>query len=141
MKRIRTLLTDRRGDGYLSTLIKLSVILSLTACFIAIAPIFSTKQTVDYMAQSLTRTIELTGEQGPIYQQELERLKAQTRLTPTISITGNFSGTRIQLREPFTLTITVTQRIKIIDPLFAPALTLDVPVRKTITGRGEVFWK
>jgi hypothetical protein len=141
MGRIHRLLSDRRGDGYLGTLIKLSVILSLTACFIAIAPIFSVKQSVDYMAHTLTRTIELTGEQGAVYQQELERLKAQTRLTPNISISGNFSGTRIQLREPFILTITVTQRIKIIDPLFAPALTLDVPVSKTITGRGEIYWK
>ncbi len=111
---MKTLLTDRRGDGYLSTLIKLSVILSLTACFIAVIPIFSVKQSVDYMAQSLTRTIELTGERGPVYEQELERLKAQTRLDPAITITGIFTGTRIQLREPFTLTLTVTQRIKLV---------------------------
>ena len=140
--RLRLLLRDERGDAYVDLLIKLAVIMSLILCFMAVVPLFTVKMKVDYMARSLTRTIELSGQRGSDYSAELSRLKSETTLSPTVNISGSFSGDgKVQLRNPFSVTVTEQNTVKLVTPVFGPPITITVPISSTVSGRGEVYWK
>lgn len=139
---ILRLLRDKRGDAYVDLLIKLAVIMSLILCFMAVAPLFTVKLKVDYMARSLTRTIELSGQRGSEYGLELSRLESETMLSPGVNISGPFSGDgKLQLRDAFSITVTIPYSVKLATPIFGPPITLTVPISSTVSGRGEVYWK
>lgn len=141
LKKYKGILRDKRGEGYVDLAIKIAIILALTIGFVFLAPIFTTKMTVDYITSSLVKTIELTGEQGAAYHAEVNRLRTETGLNPAITVTGNFSGIKINLREQFSVTVTETLEIPIIQPNLGSGLVIAVPVSKTLSGRGEVYWK
>ena len=142
LPRLLCILRSRRGEGYVDLLITLAIVMSLILCFVAIAPIITTKLQVDQIASQLTRVIELTGEIGNEYDEELSRIKTSTGIDPTISINATtLDGHKIQLRERFTLSVTVIKQIKLTDPTFGDGLTVDVPINKTLTGMSEVYWK
>ena len=142
LSRLSVLKRDRRGDMYVELLVSLLVILSLIWGFVKFMPLYPIKQNVDYMANQLVRTIELTGEVGAEYYAELSRLKAATRLEPSISISTTYiADTKIQLRERLSVTVSVVEKIEIFSPAFTDPVTIDVPVSKTVTGMSEVYWK
>lgn len=142
MRRLKELLRDKRGEMYIDMLLSTAVIMSLIACLVAIAPIFTRKMTVDYMASTITKTIESTGQMGAEYYTEVARLEAETGIKADIDVNGTFDGNgRIQLREPFTVNVRYVMPIKLIQPAFANALTIPVTIQKSMKGYGEVFWK
>ena len=142
LMRLSLLKRDRRGDMYIELAVSLMVILSLVWGFIKFMPLYPIKQNVDYMANQLVRTIELTGEVGTEYYAELSRLKATTRLEPSINISATYiADNKIQLRERLIVTVSVVEQIEIFSPAFTDPVTIDVPVSKTLTGMSEVYWK
>lgn len=138
----RRFLQDERGEGYVDVLIGMAILLSLLMCFVAMTPIFTQKLKLDQMANVLARTIELTGESGTQYHADYANLQELTGLSPSISLTGNFfEGGKIQLREPFSLTLTDTVEVILLNPSFGTPVVLHIPIRKTVNGRGEVYHK
>lgn len=140
-KRLRKIFFNNSGEGYLELIIIMVVSITLICSFIEIIPIFIKKQYLDYMAQSLARTIEITGSKGSIYDKELDRLKSETGLDPSIDIEGDFIDDKLQLRERFTITLKDNVSVKIIEPSFAPPVEIKIPISRTITGISEVYWK
>ena len=140
--RLSLLLRDRRAEGFVGTLVNFLIIMTLVAGFIYLMPLFTTKQNVDYMASQLMRTIELSGEVGAEYQAELNRLKEQTKLYPSVSVSATYiADNKIQLRERISITVSVVMKIPLLAPTFSDPVTIDVPVSKTVSGIGEVYWK
>ena len=140
--RLSLLWRDRRAEGFVGTLVSFFVIMILVGGFIFLMPLFTAKQSVDYMASQLTRTIELTGEVGTEYYSELSRLKAESQLDPSVSVSATYiSGNRIQLRDRLSVTVSTVVKIPILTPAFSDPVTIDVPVSKTVTGMSEVYWK
>ncbi len=140
--RLSLLIRDRHGGIYVELAVSLLVILSLVWGFIKFMPLYPIKQNVDYMANQLVRTIELTGEVGTEYYAELSRLKAATRLEPSITVSASYiADNKIQLRERLSVTVSVVERIEILSPAFSDPVTVDVPVSKTVAGMSEVYWK
>lgn len=141
-RRLSLFVRDRRGSSYLEMAVGLLVILSLVWCVVKLMPLYPTKQNIDFMANELVRTVELTGEVGTEYYVELTRLKAATRLNPSVTISANYiADNKIQLRERITITVSIVEQIEILTPLFTSPLMIDVPVSKTVTGMSEVYWK
>lgn len=130
-----------RGEGYVELIILMMAAIAFICCLIEIMPLFIKKQYLDYMAQSLARTIEITGSRGEAYIRELDRLRLETGLNPDITIEGNFIDDKLQLRERFTITLRDRVAVKIIDPSFAPPLEISIPISRSITGVSEVYWK
>lgn len=140
--RLSLLVRDRRGGSYIELAVYLLVILSLVWGFVKLMPLYPTKQNIDFMANELVRTVELTGEVGSEYYSELSRLKAATNLEPAISISASYiADNKIQLRDRITITVSIVERIEIFSPAFADPVTIDVPISKTVTGLSEVYWK
>ncbi len=140
--RLSLLLRERRAEGFVGTLVNFLIIMTLVAGFIYLMPLFTTKQNVDYMACQLMRTIELSGEVGAEYQAELNRMKEQTNLSPSVSVSATYvADNKIQLRERISITVSVVMKIPLLTPTFSDPVTIDVPVSKTVSGISEVYWK
>ncbi|HWR19914.1 MAG TPA: DUF4320 family protein [Clostridia bacterium] len=132
-------LKDKRAETIISTILLIVVFFTLVATFITIFPLFVTKTEVDTIAAQLTRVIELTGQAGSEYASELADLRTATGLDPTVSV--HPAAEQYQLREQFTVTVTVNATINIFTPSFGEPLSISVPITKTVTGRSEVYFK
>jgi hypothetical protein len=132
-------LKNTRGESFIPMLVAMILIFTLIATFITIFPVFVIKTKVDTIASQLTRVIELTGEAGSEYTAELGELRTATGLDPTVNVQP--AAAQYQLREQFTVTVTVTAQVKIFTPAVGEPLTIDVPISKTMVGRSEVYFK
>ncbi|HMM31331.1 MAG TPA: DUF4320 family protein [Clostridia bacterium] len=132
-------LKNTRAESFITMIVAMFLIFTLIATFITMFPVFVTKTKVDTIAAQLTRAIELTGGAGSEYSAELADLKASTGLDPTVTISP--SKTQYQLREQFTVTVSVSAKVNIFTPAAGEPLTIDIPISKTVTGRSEVFFK
>jgi hypothetical protein len=132
-------LKDKRAESFVGLLLAVIVIFTLLATFITMFPLFITKTKVDTMAAQLTRVIELTGAAGTEYQTELTELRASTGLDPDIQIDP--IQEYYQLRERFSVTVTVNADVTIFAPASGDPLVITIPITKTITGRSEVYFK
>jgi hypothetical protein len=48
---------------------------------------------------------------------------------------------KIQLRDTFTITMTYSYPFTIFTPSFAPPVEIQIPMKVSITGMSEKFWK
>ncbi len=135
------LLKSKKGEGYIDLIISLGVIFTVIYTFILIFPIFIAKQNIDYMAKSLVKTIEITGELDEKYYDSLEYLKKETGLNPEITLKGNFKEGKLQLRDKFTLEIKDSVDIVVISGIFGKDIKISVPVSKRLSGLSEVYFK
>jgi hypothetical protein len=132
-------LKDKRAESFIGLLLAVIVIFTLLATLITMFPLFITKTKVDTMAAQLTRVIELTGVAGADYQTELAELKTATGLDPDIQIDP--IQEYYQLRERFSVTVTVNADVTIFAPASGDPLVITIPITKTVTGRSEVYVK
>lgn len=132
-------LKNKRAESLVGLLLAVIVIFTIIATFITMFPLFIVKTKVDTTAAQLTRVIELTGRAGTEYQTELAELEAATGLEPDIQIDP--VEEIYQLRERFTVTVTVLADVTIFAPASGDPLVVTVPITKTVTGRSEVYFK
>lgn len=132
-----------KGEGYIDLIFKMSVVMALIFCFTALPPLYIRKQNIDYMANSLARAVETTGEINTEINLLANQLKSELGINPSINWEGNFFGAtdRIQIRESFYVTVSDTVCIQLAKPSFAPPVILYIPVSKRIRGVSEVYWK
>lgn len=135
------IIRDSSGEGYIDLIIIMLVSICLIYCFVSIVPYFIKNQNLSHMAESLARTIEITGSKGHEFEAELSRLKSESGMNPTVEISGDFDGDKLQLRKKFRITLTEYIHIKLVDPSFAPPVVLKIPIVKKVTGMSEVYWK
>lgn len=144
---MQTFFRDNRGESeYIGTMISLLVIMCFVLSIVSLLPIFTTKADVDYAAQQAVRTIELTGKKGEEYTELMTDLDTVFGAGGyTVTVDGDFvtSGgiEKIQLRDKFTVTVTVPVHIPVITPAVGDPVVLTINVGKTLTGRSEIYWK
>lgn len=99
--------------------------------------IINTSMKLHSVAADLTRYIELRGEvDAPVYA-ELTRLANVAGVTvERCSILMPPGESRIQLGASFTVTLETTGHIGI-----GGIVSVPVPLKSTVTGRGEHYWK
>lgn len=144
---MRTFFHDNRGESeYIGTMFSLIVIMCFVLSFVTLLPIFTTKTDVDYACQQAVRTIELTGKKGDEYNAlvaELNTVFGEGKFT--ISVDGNFVNSggeeKIQLREKFTVNLSVPVGIPVITPAIGDPVVITVNVSKSLVGRSEIYWK
>lgn len=144
---LRAFIKDNRGvSEYIGTMISILVVMCFVLTIVSLLPIFTTKADVDYMTQQAVRTIELTGKKGDEYTELVADLdNAFGAGEYTLAVEGNFvtSGgiEKIQLRDKFTVTLTVPVGIPIITPAGGEPVVITINVAKSLTGRSEIYWK
>mgnify|MGYP000852399396 FL=1 len=142
MKR-RTLIRDRSGEGYVDVAISILIIFVVIAGIFAVFPIYTTYQTLNATARQIAHVVEVcgqaddatvalaTGREGFIEPDAI--VFDTTWLNP--------STKKIQLKTPFTVTISKQVVIPILRPLTGSPIGFHVNVNASASGISEVYWK
>jgi hypothetical protein len=131
------------GSFFIDTAIALAILIAVILSFLTIPELFVRKQEIDYIARMVVRRIEQSGQIGDELHGFIADIKAETGIDPDIAWDGNFRGygDKLQIREKFTVTVEYAVRVKIVEPAFAGPIYIDMPIRKTLSGVSEVYWK
>lgn len=134
MKRLRYLLKERQGEGYIDVVVLVLCAVFVLALAMRVLPVFIQKQQLDYYASELVREAEVTGRVGEETSRRAAVLTEKTGLIP--DITWSTQG-QIQLNSDVTVTLTMETNIG----LFGDIGSFPVTLRAQATGKSEVYWK
>ena len=134
MKRLRYLLKERHGEGYIDVVVLVLCAVFVLALAMRVLSVFIQKQQLDYYASELVREAEVTGRVGEETSRRAAVLTEKTGLTP--DITWSTQG-QIQLNSDVTVTLTMETNIG----LFGDIGSFPVTLRAQATGKSEVYWK
>lgn len=134
MKRVKKLLANKRGEGYIDVAVMVLCLMMVIALGVKVFPVFITKLQVDNFADELVREAEICGRVGTETSNRQTILEERTGLSPTVqwSKTGE-----IQLNDEVTVTVTVEQDLG----LFGGFGSFPVTIRARASGKSEVYWK
>jgi len=137
------LLSDRKGSSYFDLIIKTLVVITLMATVMSFLSIFTTYLNLNHVCRRVVRVVELEGQVSDKAYDVFYRLKQQTGLSPemTVEDVEYCEGQKIQLRDTFTVTMEYSHPFTIFMPSFAPPVQIHIPMKVSITGMSEVFWK
>ena len=133
----------KSGAMMIEVLFQISIAMALIFCFVSLWQPFIRKINVDYMAKTIVRSIEANGRiDNSIYDLQ-NQLETELGFSPNVTYSADYiSGTnKIQIRKKFKVTITDVVKIKLITPSFGDSITVDIPIKKELTGISQVFWK
>ena len=142
-KMFRRHITDETGAFYVDAIIAFMLLIALVFSFLTIPELLIKKQELDYFANAIVRKIERDGMASGGIRQTVNELQAETGIAADVSWSGPFRGAdaKLQIREKFTVTASYTVKIKLMDPSFGAPVFLEIPIKKTLTGVSEVYWK
>lgn len=133
----------KSGAMMIEVLFQMAIAMALIFCFVSLWQPFIRKINVDYMAKTIVRSIEANGRiDSNIYDLQ-NQLEAELGFSPNVTYSAEYlNGTnKIQIRKKFKVTITDVVKIKLITPSFGDPITVDIPIKKELTGISQVFWK
>jgi len=129
------ILKERRGEGYIDTVIGMLCIMLIIVFSIRLFPVFTAKQQLDTFANELVRQAEIVGSTN--ISDRIAELKEQTGLDPAITWDCDYySGNRVQLNSRITVTLTHTADIG-----FFTFGSFPIELTAKATGRSEVYYK
>lgn len=142
LKRLRCLLRDKKGDEAVSFLMTTAMLVLIFAVLVSAMIYIMQYYNASYMCRRVVRSIEITG----VYDE------AETRSLIS-SLSGSdmediqiqvdavyYSGRKIQLRQTFSVILTVSYRITILT-LGGNPVALDLPITVKVAGMSEVYWR
>lgn len=134
MPKIRYILKNKRGEGYVDVIVLVLCAVLVLALAMRVLPVFIQKQQLDTFATELVREAEVSGRVGSETSRRAAILSEQTGLWPDIEWSA--SG-RIQLNHEVTVTLTMETNIG----LFGEFASFPITLRSQATGKSEVYWK
>ena len=142
MKR-RTFIRDRTGEGYVDVAISLILIFVIVAGIFSLFPIYTTYQSLNATARQVAHVIEVCGQAD---EATLPLAIGQDGLVSTDDIaveTGwhNASAKKIQLKTPFTVTVSKRMLIPILRPVSGSPIGFNILISAKASGISEVYWK
>jgi len=140
---IQKLLSERKGSSYFDLMIKTLVVITLMVTVMSFLSIFTTYLNLNHVCRRVVRVVELEGEVSDRAYDVFYRLKQQTGLSPemTVDDVEYCEDQKIQLRDTFTITMIYSYPFTIFAPSFAPPVVVQIPMKASITGMSEHYWK
>jgi Flp pilus assembly protein TadG len=141
MKYFRKLIRDQTGEAYVDVAITVLIIFTLMASLMALFPIFTTQQSLNNTARQLARTAEVIGSAADAEEiiGDLPGLQPDTVDWDTTWQDGSLKT--IQLKTPFTVTVTKQVPIVILRPALSAPIVFNITVSASASGISEVYWK
>lgn len=142
VNKIRGLLRQKKGDEAVSFLLTTAMLVLIFVTLISAMIYIMQYYDASYLCRRVVRSIEITGvydetETRDIINQmknsELEDIDVQVDA-------AYFSGKKIQLRQTFSVTLTASYKITILE-LGENPIVMNLPIRVKVAGMSEVFWK
>ena len=123
--------------------IAMLIIFALVAGIFSLFPIYTTYQSLNATAKQMAHVVEVCGQADSV---ALALVTSNGNLLApddtTIDTTWyNVSQKKIQLKTPFTITLTKQILIPILKPVGGHAIGIKVRVRASASGISEVYWK
>lgn len=142
---VQKLLSDKKGSSYFDLMIKTLVVITLMVTVMSFLSIFTAYLNLNHVCRRVVRVVELEGQVSDKAYDVFYRLKQQTGLSPEMVIEDvqycDGQGQKIQLRDTFTVTMTYSHSFTIFTPSFAPPVQIHIPMKVSITGMSEKYWK
>jgi hypothetical protein len=139
----RRFIRDKTAEGYVDVLITLLIIITFVASLMALFPMFTAQQSLDQTAKYMARTVELYGKADDDTLQSVAG--NENFIVPdTIEVDTTWKDAAqktIQLKTPFTVTITKTIPIIIMRPALGEPVAFHVKITASARGISEVYWK
>lgn len=137
------ILSNQKGSSYFDLIIKTLVVLSLMVTVMSFLSVFTTYLNLNHVCRRVVRVVELEGQVSDRAYDVFYRLKQQTGLSPEMTLEDvTYCGDqKIQLRDTFTVTMTYNHPFTIFTPSFAPPVEIKIPMKVSITGMSEKYWK
>lgn len=134
MKKIRGLIKDRKGEGYIDVAVMVFCVMLVIALGVRLFPIYITKLQIDNFANELVREAEISGRVGSETSNRQRALEEKTGLHPNVSWS---SSGNIQLNEEVTVTVTVQKNLG----LFGGFGSFPIEIKARASGKSEVYWR
>jgi hypothetical protein len=137
------LLFNRKGSSYFDLMIKTLVVITLMVTVVSFLSVFTTYLNLDHVCRRVVRVVELDGQVSDRAYDVFYQLKQQTGLSPEMTVENveYCEDQKIQLRNTFTITMTYSYPFTIFTPSFAPPVVIEIPMKVSITGMSEHYWK
>ena len=134
MKKDRKHLLNKKGEGYIDTVVLVLCAMLVIALAVRVYPVYIVKLQLDNFADELVREAEIAGRVGSETSDRERVLNEKTGLYPSVSWskTGN-----IQLNEEVTVTLTLERNIG----LFGGFGSFPVHLKARASGKSEVYRK
>ena len=134
MKKDRKHLLNKKGEGYIDTVVLVLCAMLVIALAVRVYPVYIVKLQLDNFADELVREAEIAGRVGSETSDRERVLNEKTGLYPSVSWskTGN-----IQLNEEVTVTLTLERNIG----LFGGFGSFPVHLKARASGTSEVYHK
>ncbi len=134
MKKERKHLLNKKGEGYIDTVVLVLCAMLVIALAVRVYPVYIVKLQLDNFADELVREAEIAGRVGSETSDRERVLNEKTGLYPSVSWskTGN-----IQLNEEVTITLTLERNIG----LFGGFGSFPVQLKARASGKSEVYHK
>ena len=141
--RRRMFIRDRTGEGYVDVAISIIIIFAVVAGIFSLFPIYTTYQTLNATARQIAHVVEVCGQADDA---TVALATGRDGFVEPDSIVfdtvwHNSSTKKIQLKTPFTVTITKQVVIPILRPITGSPVGFRVNVNTSASGISEVYWK
>ncbi len=123
--------------------ISMLIIFALIAGIFSLFPIYTTYQSLNATAKQMAHVVEVCGQaDSATLALVFSGGKMLAPDTVTVDTTWfNASQQKIQLKTPFTITLTKQVLIPILKPVGGQAIGIKVNVSASTSGISEVYWK
>ena len=134
MRKERKNLLNKKGEGYIDTVVLVLCAMLVIALAVRVYPVYIVKLQLDNFADELVREAEIAGRVGSETSDRERVLNEKMGLYPSVSWskTGN-----IQLNEEVTVTLTLERNIG----LFGGFGSFPVQLKARASGKSEVYHK
>jgi len=142
VKKLRSLLREKKGDEAVSFLMTTAMLVLIFAVLVSGMIYIMQYYNASYMCRRVVRSIEITG----VYDEaETRNLVTQMKSSDleNVNVQVNavyYSGNKIQLRQTFSVTLTDSYRITILS-LGKNPVVLTLPITVKVAGMSEVYWR
>ena len=142
VKKLKNLLQDKKGDEAVSFLLTTAMLVFIFATLVSALIYIMQYYNASYICRRVVRSIEITGQYDEAETMNIVKAISNPGLND-IDIQVDavyFSERKIQLRQTFSVTLSASYKITILQ-LGNDPLELSLPIRVRVAGMSEVYWK
>ncbi len=142
VNKIRSLLRQKKGDEAVSFLLTTAMLVLIFVTLISAMIYIMQYYDASYLCRRVVRSIEITGVYDETETRDIiDRMKNSDLEDIDVQVdAAYFSGKKIQLRQTFSVTLTASYRITILE-LGENPIVMNLPIRVKVAGMSEVYWK
>ena len=142
VKKLKNLLQDKKGDEAVSFLLTTAMLVFIFATLVSALIYIMQYYNASYICRRVVRSIEITGQYDETETTNIVKDISNPGLEDIdIQVDAEyFSERKIQLRQTFSVTLSASYKITILQ-LGNDPLELSLPIRVKVVGMSEVYWK